>query len=148
VIAPSDAPLVEVILNRSYASRRDVIEAIGDVLVSSSAVGPRYVDGMLRKEEQGSTIVTDGVALPHGTRDVKDAVRRNALVIAPIPGGVEWTPGARVRLAIGFAGAGDAGHLRVLAVVARVLSDERLVSRLENATERHQIADLLEQFSS
>ena len=144
----SDAPIVELIVNRSYESRRDVIEAIGAALVGAAAVTPPYVDGMLRKEEQASTIVTAEVALPHGTNDVKHAVRQNALVIAPIPAGIDWTPGQRVRLAIGFAGAGDDGHLRVLAAVARLLADERMLTRLKNATDRGQIADLLDQLAS
>ena len=137
-------PLVEVILNRSYASRREVIEAIGDVLVASSAVTPAYVDGMLRKEEQGSTLVTAEVALPHGTNDVKHAVLRNALVIVPIPDGVEWAPGQCVRLAVGFAGIGDKAHLRLLAAVARVLSDEAMLSQLKAATEPGEVAGLLD----
>lgn len=146
MIEPDQPPLVDVILNRSYGSKRDVIDAIGDVLVASSAVEPSYVEGMRRKEEQGSTIVSAEVALPHGTNDVKHAVRRNALVIVPIPDGVQWTPGQRVRLAIGFAGTGDRAHLRLLAAVARVLSDEQLVTRLKTATDRLDVADLLDQF--
>jgi mannitol/fructose-specific phosphotransferase system IIA component len=148
VTRQGEPPLIEVILNRSYASRREVIEAIGEIMVASSAVTAPYVDGMLRKEEQGGTIVTAEVALPHGTEDVKHAVRRNALVIVPIPNGVEWMPGQRVRLAIGFAGAGDDGHLRVLAAVARMLSDEDTVSRLKTATERLDVADLLDQLAA
>lgn len=140
--------LVEVILNRSYASRREVIEAIGDVLVASSAVTPAYVDGMLRKEEQGSTLVTAEVALPHGTNDVKHAVLRNALVIVPIPAGVEWAPGQCVRLAVGFAGVGDQAHLRLLAVVARVLSDEAMLSQLKTATEPGDLAGLLDRLAA
>ena len=135
-----EAPLVHVVLNRSYATRRDVIEAIGEVMVASAAVTAAYVDGMLRKEEQGSTVVTAEVALPHGTRDVKEAVRRNILVVVPIPDGVEWTPGQRVRLAIGFAGLGDAAHLRLLGGLARVLSDEHLVARLKTATDADDVA--------
>lgn len=145
---PADRPLVEVILNRSYASRREVIEAIGDVMLASAAVTPPYVEGMLRKEEQASTIVTEEVALPHGTYDVKHAVLRNAIVIVPIPDGVEWMPGKQVRLAIGFAGAGDAEHLRMLAAVARVLSDEQTVTRLKGATESHELADLLAELTT
>lgn len=141
-------PLVDVIFDRSYASRREVIEAIGDVLLASAAVEPAYVDGMLRKEEQGSTVVTAEVALPHGTSDVKHAVLRNALVIVPIPQGVEWTPGQRVRLAIGFAGTGDDAHLRLLAAVARILSDEHLVSRLKTATEARDVAGLLDHLAT
>jgi mannitol/fructose-specific phosphotransferase system IIA component len=143
-----DTPLVHVIFNRSYATRREVIEAIGDVLLAWSAVTPAYVEGMLRKEEQGSTVVTSEVALPHGTNDVKHAVLRNALVVVPIPEGVEWGPGQRVRLAIGFAGAGDQAHLRLLAAVAHVVSDEHLVSRLKTATEARDVAGLLDRLAT
>jgi mannitol/fructose-specific phosphotransferase system IIA component len=148
VIEASQAPLVEVILNRSYASRREVIEAIGDVLVASAAVNPAYVDGMLRKEEQGSTVITAEVALPHGTRDVNNAVLRNALVIVPIPEGVEWAPGQYVRLAIGFAGVGDKAHLRLLAAVARALSDEEMLAQLKIATEAREVAGLLDRLAA
>lgn len=137
------AAVVEAILNRSYTSRREVIEAIGDVMLASVAITPAYVDGMLRKEEEGCTIVTAEVALPHGTHDVKHAVLRNALVIVPIPEGIEWAPGRQVRLAIGFAGMGDDAHLRLLGAVARVLSNAPLVTRLKAATEPDDLADLL-----
>jgi mannitol/fructose-specific phosphotransferase system IIA component len=140
----ADVPVVEAILNRSFGSRREVIDAIGAALLGSSSVTPAYVEGMHRKEEQGGTIVTAEVALPHGTRDVQHAVLRNAVVIVPIPGGVEWTPGRHVRLAIGFSGTGDQAHLRVIAALARALSDDRLVSRLKTATEPRDVAGLVE----
>lgn len=137
------APLVQVIVNGSYASKREVIEAIGDVMVASAAVTTSYVEGMLRKEEQGSTVVTAEVALPHGTHDVRDAVLRNAVVVVPIPAGIEWAPGQRVRLAIGFAGTGDQAHLRLLGALARVLSDDETVARLKAATEPRDAAALV-----
>ena len=143
MIGVSETPFVEIILNRSYGSRRDVIEAIGDVMLASAAVTPPYVDGMLRKEEQGSTVVTAEVALPHGTSDVKHAVLRNAIVVAPIPEGIDWTPAQRVRLAIGFAGVGDQAHVRLLGALARVLSDEQLVARLKAATKTDDVGDLV-----
>ena len=148
MIESGETPLVEVIADRRFASRRDVIEAIGDVLLASSAVTPAYVDGMLRKEEQGTTIVSAEVALPHGTNDVKHAVLRNALVIVPIPYGVEWAPGRCVTLAIGFAGTGDRAHLRLLAVIAQVLSDEQMVSRLRAATERRDVLELVNRLAA
>lgn len=141
-------PLLEVILNHSFASKRDVIDAIGQVLVASSAVTPAYVEGMRRKEELGSTVIGSEVALPHGTRDVKDAVLRNALVIVPIPDGVEWTPGQFVRLAIGFAGVGDESHLRLLAAIARGLSDEKMVAQLKTATQADAVVGLVDRLLS
>jgi mannitol/fructose-specific phosphotransferase system IIA component len=143
VTGSGEPPFVHVLVNRSYASKRDVIEAIGDAMLGAAVITPAYVDGMHRKEEQGGTIVTTDVALPHGTNDVRSAVLRNALVIAPIPDGVEWAPGRRVRLAIGLAGTGDQAHLRLAAGIARVLSDEGLVTKLKSATEARDVSELL-----
>jgi mannitol/fructose-specific phosphotransferase system IIA component len=128
-----ERPIVEVLGRRRYLTKVDVIAAIGEALVGLSAVTPAYVRGMLRKEEEANTVVTTEVALPHGTADVRGEVLRNAIVVAPIPDGVDWAPGHRVRLAIGFAGRGDAAHLRLMSSVARVLADEELVARLKSA---------------
>jgi mannitol/fructose-specific phosphotransferase system IIA component len=127
---------------RAYVSREAVIEAIGAVMLGADAVSRAYVDGMLRKELQGSTMVTSEVALPHGTADVRGEVLRNVLVIAPIVGGVEWVPDCDVRLAIGFAGTGDDAHLRLLGSVARVLSDAALLERLKAGDDTSALAAL------
>ena len=137
-------PVLDVLLSGPYGSKREVIDAIGRAMLAAGAVTPAYVDGMRRKEEQGGTIVMPEVALPHGTSDVRGEVRRNVLVVVPIPEGVEWVPGKRVRLAIGFAGTGNEAHLRLMGAVARVLADEHSVSRLKTATDARTVAQALE----
>jgi phosphocarrier protein FPr len=137
-----ESPIVATLPPRSYGSREAVIQAIGDVMIGAAAVTDAYVAGMLQKEVETSTLVTDEVALPHGTAEVRDQVRRNVLVIAPIAGGVEWVPGKHVRLAIGFAGTGDAAHLRLLGSVARVLADDGLRERLKSGRDLPGLASL------
>ena len=137
-------PIIRMLQARAYASKQEVIEAIGAVMTEVAAVTPAYVAGMLRKEQEASTIVTAGVALPHGTADVRNAVLRNVLVVAAIPDGVEWRPGHSVSLAIGFAGTGDDAHLRLLGSVARVLADEELVCRLKDGSEPASLESLFE----
>ena len=141
-IAPDSLPVLQ-LLRGSYASKRDVIQAIGDAMLAAGAVTPAYVEGMLRKEEQGSTMVMPEVALPHGTNDVRAEVRRNAVVVVPVPLGVEWAPGTRVRLAIGFAGTGAQGHLQLMGAIARALSNAQLLSRLKTATSEQDVAAVL-----
>jgi mannitol/fructose-specific phosphotransferase system IIA component len=142
VTALVEPPIVEVLPPCSYASKEAVIEAIGAVMIGAAAVTRAYVDGMLRKELEANTAVAAEVALPHGTADVRGAVLRNVLVIAPIPGGIEWNPQTPVRLAIGFAGTGDEAHLRLLGSVARVLADDDLLERLKSGTDTHRLAAL------
>jgi mannitol/fructose-specific phosphotransferase system IIA component len=133
-----------VLLNRSYASRDDVLGEIGAVMVSTGAVTPAYVEGMRRKEDQGCTTVLPDVALPHGTFDVRSEVRRNALVVVQVPAGVDWGNGRRVRLVIGFAGAGDNAHIRLLSNLARVLGNQHALATLKTTTDIDVARRLLE----
>jgi mannitol/fructose-specific phosphotransferase system IIA component len=148
VTAAAEGPIVEALVPRAYASKRAVIEAIGEAMVGAAAVTDAYVQSMLRKEMNGGTLVAPEIALPHGTADARSAVLRNVLVVAPIPDGVEWATGKTVRLAIGFAGTGDDAHLRLMGTVARVLADADLVERLKAGDLACAAADLFAQPSS
>jgi mannitol/fructose-specific phosphotransferase system IIA component len=142
VSPPVESPIVKMLPARGYDSKRAVIEAIGNIMIGTGAVTEAYVDGMLRKEQEGSTVVTSDVALPHGTADVRTAVLRNVLVIAPITPAIEWSPQRPVQLAIGLAGTGDEAHLRLLGAVARVLADDALLARLKSGNDTASVAAL------
>ncbi len=134
---------VHVLLNRRPAAKEDLIREIGEALVTSGAVTPRYAAGMLDKEREYSTWLTEGVALPHGSNAVKGEVLRSAVVVAQIPAGVDWGGGKVVHLAFGVAGKGDE-HLSLLAAIAAVLQDERSVERLRRCTTEQEVIRILE----
>jgi mannitol/fructose-specific phosphotransferase system IIA component len=136
---PSD----HVLLNREFGSKRDVIQVIGDVMVRSGEVGPDYARAMLEKEDQYSTWVTDGVALPHGTNQAKKEVLRNSVVFVQIPQGVDWGDGKIVYLAIGLAGTGDEQHLKLLAALAGVLQRAETIGQLRSATSKEEVFRML-----
>src|SRR5664280_2646582 len=98
---PFSLPSDHVLLNREFASKRDVIQAIGDLMVRSGEVRPAYARAMFEKEDQYSTWITGSVALPHGTNQAKQDVLRNSIVFVQIPKGVDWGNGKIVHLAIG-----------------------------------------------
>lgn len=132
-----------ILLGSRYASKEEVIQAIGRVMLDAGDVTALYVDGMLEKEKQWSTWITEHVALPHGTNDVKDQVLRDSLVVVQIPEGVDWGQGKTVRLAIGFAGTGTEQHLNILADLARVLQHPELVERLATTGSREEVLQIL-----
>jgi len=132
-----------VLLNRKFASKQEVIRAIGEVMVRCGEVTPRYVLGMLEKEDQYSTWITEGVALPHGTNEVKSEVLRNSVVVVQIPGGVEWGDGKTVHVAIGLAGTGNQEHLKVLAALAEVLQHRANVERLRWSDSEEEVIGML-----
>ena len=126
---------VHVLLGRRYGSKEDVVRAIGQVMLASGAVSPRYVEGMLEKEARSTTWITDDVALPHGTNEVKREVLRDCMVLVQMPEGVDWGAGRRVRLAIGFAGRGDDRHVHLLKVLAGVLQSTEELARLRETSD-------------
>jgi PTS system mannitol-specific IIA component len=136
-------PPDHVLLNRKFASKQEVIRVIGEIMVRSGEVTPRYVLGMLEKEDQYSTWITEGVALPHGTNQVKSEVLRNSVVVAQIPDGVEWGNGKTVHVAIGLAGTGNEVHLKLLAALAGVLQHRANVERLRWSESEEEVIGML-----
>ena len=104
--------------------------------MSSSAAGwsagasssADYVDGMKLREETVSTYLGNGVAMPHGTFEAKDAVTGTGIVVAQYPDGIDWGAGT-AHLVIGLAAIGD-DHVHVLSQMAEVLQDEDLCQEL------------------
>jgi PTS system mannitol-specific IIA component len=123
-------------------SRDEAIRRCGEVLVSVGAVSGEYVDAMLARERSVSTYIGEGVAIPHGTLNSKENVRRDALAVLRFPDGVDWD-GNDVRVCVAIAAAGD-GHIDILASLAEVLMDPDQAQRLRNATDPADVLELLE----
>ena len=132
-----------VFLNQDYASKQDAIRAIGEAMVSRGDVSERYVRGMLEKEEQFSTWVTEGVALPHGTNAVKSEIVRSSVIVVQAPKGIDWGDGKAVYLAIGLAGKGDREHLKLLSSLAAVLQHKEKVETLKTTQDPSLVVRIL-----
>ena len=132
-----------VLLGREYQSKQDAIREIGDRMVAFGEVTARYAQGMLDKEEQCSTWITEGVALPHGTNAVKDEILRDSVVVAQIPKGIDWGGGKLVYLAIGLAGKGSQQHLKLLSGLASVLQHKDKVDMLMRTGDADEVVAIL-----
>ena len=137
---PIDAS--HVLLGREPASREEAVRIIGEFMIASGEVTPRYLQGMLEKEARHGTWLTDGIALPHGASEVKGEIRRTSLVVLQMPQGVDWG-GKTVYLAFGVASQGDNEHLRLLSALAAVLLRRELVERMIRATDPHEVVAIL-----
>lgn len=65
-----------------------------------------YVNGMLAREQQTSTFLGNGIAIPHGTTDTRDQVLKPVCRFQ-FPQGVLWGEGQVAYVAIGIAASGD-----------------------------------------
>ncbi|WP_372466441.1 PTS sugar transporter subunit IIA [Microbacterium maritypicum] len=123
------------------ATRDEALQEATDILVAAGAVTPAYVDAMRQREETVSTFMGNGLAIPHGTNDAKDAILASALSVVRYDGGVDWA-GDSATFVIGIAGIGDE-HLEILSRIAILFSEEDDVARLSAAQTPEELYALL-----
>jgi PTS system mannitol-specific IIA component len=128
-------------LDAAAGGAEEAIRIAGQILVDIDAVDPSYVDAMLEREQSVSTVMGEGVAIPHGTNESKGAVLRNALSFTRFPDGVDWN-GKPVTIAIGIAAQGN-DHVGMLSKLAMTLVDPEKAEQLRNTTDAQQVLDLL-----
>jgi PTS system mannitol-specific IIA component len=125
------------------SDRFDAVRLSGDVLVEIGAVDPPYIDAMLKREEQISTSLGEGFAIPHGTDESRRWIHETRLAFLQFPDGVDWGDD-KVVVCIGIAALGDE-HVGLLARLAEVLVVPEQAARLRMA---ERIEDVLSILSS
>jgi PTS system mannitol-specific IIA component len=113
------------------ASRDDAIREAGAILVEAGAVEPAYIDSMLEREGSVSTYMGNFLAIPHGTNEAKDQIKRSALSVVRYDEPVDWG-GEQARFVVGIAGL-ENEHLDILSKIAVIFSDDDQVQRLIDA---------------
>jgi len=128
-------------IHAGSATRDEALQEAADVLVAAGAVTPDYLQAMHEREKAVSTFMGNGLAIPHGTNDAKDAVLGSALSVSRYDGGVDWD-GEQATFVIGIAGK-DGEHLDILSQIAILFSDEDDVARLNAAATPEELFELL-----
>ncbi|MEF1184358.1 fused PTS fructose transporter subunit IIA/HPr protein [Vibrio sinaloensis] len=129
-------------LAQHASNKLDAIRNIAQSLTSSGLVEQGYVDGMLAREEQNSTFLGNGIAIPHGTTTTRDMVKTTGVAVHHFPQGVDWGDGNTVFVAIGIAAKSDE-HLGILKQLTKVLGADGVEQRLREAKNEQEIIALL-----
>lgn len=61
--------------------KKEAIRQVAAALVQAGNVAEGYVDGMLAREQQTSTFLGNGIAIPHGTTDTRDQVLKTGVQV-------------------------------------------------------------------
>ena len=131
----------QVRIHTGSATQEQALQEATDILVAAGAVTPAYVDAMRQREETVSTFMGNGLAIPHGTNETKDAILDSALSFVRYDGGVDWD-GQDVSFVVGIAGKGDE-HLEILSQIALIFSEDDDVARLKAAATPEELLALL-----
>lgn len=123
-------------------NKEEAIRQVAAALVQAGNVADGYVDGMLAREQQTSTFLGNGIAIPHGTTDTRDQVLKTGVQVFQFPQGVTWGEGQVAYVAIGIAASSDE-HLGLLRQLTHVLSDDAVAEQLKSATTAEELRALL-----
>ncbi|EBL3323904.1 fused PTS fructose transporter subunit IIA/HPr protein [Salmonella enterica subsp. enterica] len=123
-------------------NKEEAIRQIAAALAQAGNVASGYVDGMLAREQQTSTFLGNGIAIPHGTTDTRDQVLKTGVQVFQFPQGVTWGEGQVAYVAIGIAASSDE-HLGLLRQLTHVLSDDSVAEQLKSATTAEELRALL-----
>ena len=122
-------------------SKDDAIREAGQLLVDAGAVSPAYVDAMFEREKSVSTYMGNYLAIPHGTNESKDEIKRSALSFIRYSSPLDWG-GEEVRFVVGIAGQNNE-HLEILSKIAILFSEEDDVQKLIDAPDADALFALL-----
>lgn len=116
-------------LGGSASDKNEAIRLVAQGLVANGFVAAGYENGMLAREEQTSTFLGNGIAIPHGTLDTRHLVQQTGVQVYQFPQGVQWGEGNTAYVVIGIAAKSDE-HLTLLRQLTSVLSDEQAAETL------------------
>lgn len=116
-------------LNAQAATKQQAIEMAASALENAGNVESGYLQGMLAREQQTSTFLGNGIAIPHGTLDTRDKVKKTGVQVFQFPQGIEWGEGNIAYVVIGIAARSDE-HLALLRQLTHVLGDEDTAAKL------------------
>lgn len=131
-----------IVLNVASESKDKAIERVGRLLIDGGYVKDNYIEGMKAREEEVTTYMGNGVAIPHGMNEYKKEILESGIVIAQYPDGVDFGEGNIAYIVIGIAGKGDE-HMEILSQIALTIQYEENVEKLRNAKTPEEIMEII-----
>lgn len=122
-------------------SKDDAILRAGHLLEQKGYVRKGYAEAMLKRENEATTYMGMGIAIPHGTDEAKKDIIRSGIVILQYPEGVDFGD-EKAYLIAGIAGKGDE-HIEILASLGETFEDEDKLKTLMSAEDPNTIYNIL-----
>nr|MBK5236725.1 PTS sugar transporter subunit IIA [Clostridium sp.] len=113
----------------------EAIRLAGRLLVDGGYVNEEYVEAMIERENDLTTYIGQGIAIPHGVGAAKKNIIKSGMVVLQYPEGVSFD-GELAYIVVGIAGVGNE-HLSILSNLANVIedADEDTLNKLRHIDE-------------
>ena len=130
------------------SSKEDVIKQAVALIAKSGAIGDVavYEKGVFKREEESTTGIGEGIAIPHCKNDV---VKKPALAAMVIPEGVDYESldqePVNLLFLIAAPNSEDNVHLDVLARLSEMLMDENFKNKLLAAKSKKEFLKIIDE---
>ncbi|GGI66010.1 PTS mannitol transporter subunit IIA [Enterococcus alcedinis] len=134
-------PSAMVDLNQSFQTKEEAIRFCGRKLVDAGCVEEDYIAAMIERNEMLSVYMGNFIAIPHGTDEAKQYVKKSGICVVQVPEGVNFGTAEEpqiVTVLFGIAGVGD-DHLALIQQIALYCSDVNNVVLLADALTKEDI---------
>ncbi|WP_150539032.1 PTS mannitol transporter subunit IICBA [Actinobacillus vicugnae] len=134
----------QIFLNLTARTKEEAIQFAGEQLVKLGFAEADYVPAMFEREQQVSTYLGEGIAVPHGTIAAKDKVLKTGIVFCQYREGVRFTDeeDGIAKLVIGIA-ARNNEHIQVVSAITNALDDEKTMEILTLTDDPQKVLRLL-----
>lgn len=136
-----------ILLNQQVATKEEAIRLAGQLLVDGDYVEPEYIESMQKRNKDVSVYMGNFIAIPHGTDEGKQFIKKTGISIVQVPMGVDFSTendGDEKIVTVVFGIAGLNGeHLDILSKIAVFCSDINNVVKLADAQSEEEIVELL-----
>lgn len=129
-------------LSAQASNKIKAINMVAEALVDAGYVDRDYAQAMIARDELISTYLGNGIAIPHGTTDYRNKIKKTGVQIFQFPQGVDWGDGDIAYVVIGIAASSNE-HLELLRQLTHVLLDEQRAQSLWKITDVQQFFDII-----
>ena len=134
-------------LGKKAKNKKDVLKQMVDLMDAGGKISDKklYLEAVEAREEEGTTGVGGGIAIPHGRCS---GVKEPGLAAMTVDGGIEFEAldGNPVDLLFLIAAPETSGnvHLEILSKLATMLMDEQFVKDLKNARSTDEFIQIID----
>ncbi|SDX91015.1 PTS sugar transporter subunit IIA [Lachnobacterium bovis] len=124
-----------IFLDLDLKNKEEVIRFLGNKLYEQGNITKDYVESMIKREQEMSTYLKNGIALPHGIMSESlEGIYENGVALAVINNEIEWDQGNTVKIVLAIA-ADRITHMDILAKIAKIASDNEKINKLLTMSE-------------
>ncbi|TWV83553.1 phosphoenolpyruvate--protein phosphotransferase [Moraxella sp. VT-16-12] len=132
----------DVRMNAHASSKDEALTLLAQIFVNDGLTQDGYLDGLLARENQANTYLGQGVAIPHGTPQVRHLINKTGVRLVHFADGVVWSDdGDKVYLMVGICAKSDE-HLSILKQLTGALTDN-IADKIHQAKTADDVISLL-----